>query len=828
MLDLVLASRPAPRRRGDSFRSRAPWIALAGGVLLSAACTRPAPAPNAIRLIDGFQAKFVEGGTGKTPPPLRRTEWKFDGPAPAPPPAAPGPAGSPPPPPAFPATRGWEAGPGIEGLAIRDGLLVGRTTAAIPLLHFERRTGLDNPDQVYAVEIRMRASAGTNLGVNSRPAATIDLKLELAQVPRLPWAMTSPLIAGNQIQTYTITPPAPISGSRLRHILIRPTDVAGAEFAIESVRVIFRREHLAEVPSGVSWQGLSDIFRETLVTRSPETVRIPLTLPSRPLFDLSIGTPEDGPVTFKVGVRRGSEETTVMTTTVTTPHRWQRRTVDLTPFAGAGVVLSLSASAEGTGALAFWGAPAVRQRVARDGAAAFPQGVILTQLDTLRTDHLDLYGYERSTAPTLTRLAQEGAHFRNAITQTSWTKAETPSIMTSLYPSTHGVFQIPDRLPASATTIAEIYRQAGYATASFSSTAFTGKLTNLHQGFEELHESESTVGKAGPKGSKTSREFVDRLLEWIGAHRDVPFFVYLHVFDPHAPYEPNRPYDTLWADPKGREEYARQQEAIKKTAKDAFMGQRGMATPEELVAAGVDPAAFIRYSKDWYDGSIRGMDTEIARLIEGLKEQGLADRSLVALYADHGEEFHDHGRMWHGQSVYGEMVRVPLVFWAPGRVPKGLKIEEPVELIDILPTLATMSGLPVPEGAQGQNMGPLLGAPGPAWKRRPPISEKQSLGGEDFPSAAESYAIMDGDWKLIHNVARPPEKPEFELFDFYKDPLDQKNVAAEHPDVVERLGKTLDAWHQMAKAARLKPDSETTKGMSKEQLDQLRTLGYVK
>ena len=86
------------------------------------------------------------------------------------------------------------------------------------------------------------------------------------------------------MQTYTITPPAPISGARIRHLLIRPTDAAGADFAIESVRLVFRREHLAGVPSGVSWQGLRDIFRETLVTRSPETVRFELTLPSRPVL----------------------------------------------------------------------------------------------------------------------------------------------------------------------------------------------------------------------------------------------------------------------------------------------------------------------------------------------------------------------------------------------------------------------------------------------------------------------------------------------------------------------------------------------------------------
>jgi arylsulfatase A-like enzyme len=178
------------------------------------------------------------------------------------------------------------------------------------------------------------------------------------------------------------------------------------------------------------------------------------------------------------------------------------------------------------------------------------------------------------------------------------------------------------------------------------------------------------------------------------------------------------------------------------------------------------------------------------------------------------------------------MMRVPLIFWGPGRVGKGVKVDETVQLIDIMPTLLELSGLKPPEAIQGQSLRPLLAGGGVAaasgWTRRPAVSEKQPSGDSDFPQAAESYAIADGNWKLIHNVARPPDKPEFELFDFYKDPLDQKNVAAEHADVVERLGKTLDAWHRMALQARLKPDSEETKGMTAEQLERLRSLGYVK
>ncbi|HEX5760340.1 MAG TPA: sulfatase [Thermoanaerobaculia bacterium] len=783
------------------------WLVVLCVAAAAAACRPSDPGgPAAIRLVDLFEEKLVSGSRAKAAAAPVRTEWTFgEGDA-----------------------RGWKAGPGVAGLAVRGGLLVGRTTTDFPIFHLERTSGLEDPDQLHAVEVRLRVSGGANLSVATRPGPVVDMAQEVGIARRVPWTITTPLLGGDSVQTYTIAPPAPVSGSRIRHLLIRPTDAAGAEFAVESVRLVFRREHLAGVPSGVSWQGLRDVFRETIVTRSPETVRFRVTLPSRPLLDLAVGTPEDEPVTFRVAARRAGEETALMTWSVTTPHRWERRVVDLGALAGQAVELSLAATAEKDGTMAFWGAPAVRQRAAATTAQASagpPQAVILIQGDTLRKDHLEVYGYGRKTAPTLTRLAKEGALFHHAITQTSWTKAATPSIMTALYPSTHGVHQIPDRLPASATTLAELYRQAGYATLSFSSVSFTGQLTNLHQGFEELHESESTAGRAGPRGAKTAREYVDRLLDWLDDHRDVPFFVYLHVFDPHSPYEPNHPYDTMWADPEGREEYLRQQEAIKKTVADAFMANRGMATPEELVAAGVDPAAFIRYSKDWYDGSIRGMDREIARLVERLREVGLGERAVIAFFSDHGEEFHDHGRMWHGQSVYGEMIRVPLIFWAPGRVPAGVEVEEPVQLIDVMPTLAELSGLAAPREVQGRSLGPLLGGKG--WKRRPVIAEKQPMGATDHPAASESYAIVDANWKLIHNVVRPPEKPEFELYDFYRDPLDQRDLAAAHPRVVERLAQALGGWRRTARAARLKPDSETAKGLSKEQLEQLRSLGYV-
>jgi arylsulfatase len=162
-------------------------------------------------------------------------------------------------------------------------------------------------------------------------------------------------------------------------------------------------------------------------------------------------------------------------------------------------------------------------------------------------------------------------------------------------------------------------------------------------------------------------------------------------------------------------------------------------------------------------------------------------------------------------------------------------VQEPAPLIDLMPTLLELAGRRKPEGLQGRSLRPLLvaeGAPpagGPlAWQARPVFAEKQPMGGSDHPNASESYAIVEGDWKLIHNVARPPEKPEFELFRFYEDPLDQRNLAAQQPAVVQRLAQRLGEWRRAARAARLKPDSELAKGLSAQQLERLRSLGYLR
>jgi arylsulfatase A-like enzyme len=782
------------------------------------ACQR-SPTPVAVHLIDVYKPGAVEGRAAPTQP-LPRTEWRFEGAS----------------------AKGWEAFHEVSGLVVRGGRLVGRATGDLPIVHFERTTGLEDKDVVHELEVRLRVSAGTNLSVSLAGAPKLDRDDALDYARNFPWDFKTPIVAGNEARTYTLRTPFSVPAARVRHIFIRPTDEANATFEVESFRIVFRREHLASVPSGVGWQGLSEIYRETIVARSPETARLRMVLPERPWLDLAVGTLEDGPVTFRLGVRRPGDkkEATLLTRTVTRPHRWENASVDLARFARRDVELSLSIAAERPGAIAFWGSPVVRARgplIAPTSRSVpqRPQGVILVWADTLRRDHLGAYGHTRPTSPNIDRLASEGTIFRDCIGQASWTKVATPSLFTSLYPTSHGVVDFFDRLPASAHTLAESYREAGYATLSMSSIPFTGKFTNLHQGFDEVHEGSSLPE---PESSKTAREYVDRLLPWLEAHRDVPFFVFLHVADPHDPYKPASPYDTLFADPARAEEHERQGKEVKKKVADALLRHMGsvMATREELLQAKVDPDAYVGHDRDWYDGSIRGMDAEIGRLAERLRQPDLYRRVLLAFTGDHGEEFLDHGRMFHGQSVYGEMNDMPLILWAPGRVRKG-DVNETVETIDVMPTLLEAGGLRVPEQVQGRSLWSLVTKPAAGGvvraddhgSSRPAISEKNvttTAAGAPPPRDTESFAVILGGFKLIHNTKRPPGRPEYELFDRRADPHDQKNVAAEHPEIVGRLSKELQAWHRKAQAARLKPDTAGA-AMSNEELERLRALGYI-
>lgn len=798
--------------------------------LAAVGCGPRRDAAVSLRLADLYKAEMV-ADRAPLPSPPPPSEWRFDGPTPSPAPTK------------NAATRGWDAISGVQGLALREGRLVGTAKDDLPIVHLERDVSQAGPDLVHEIQVRLRASAGTSLGVTANGSEKLDSDYVLDMGRHFEWDFTTPLVPGDEMRTYTMQARFSLPASRTRHLFIRPSDAKGAHFEIEFVRIVLRREHLASVASGLSWQGLSEVYHETLVGRSPETIGLELDLPQRPRLELSLGTIEDAPVRFRVSASQGGPEKSLLERTVTRSQRWEDVQIDLAAYAGKKVGLRFSLESERPGTIGLWGGPVVRSigRMPQPAVAKAtpPQGVILIWADTLRRDHTSVYGYKRPTTPHLERFAKEGVLFKDCVGQASWTKVATPSLMTSLYPTSHGVHDFFDRLSSSATTMAEVYRAAGYATLSFSSILFTGKFSNLHQGFETVHE-QGSVPSA--ESAKTARDYVDRLLPWLETHKELPFFVFLHVADPHDPFTPYPPYDSTWGDPAKREGHESQGKQLLKIIADPLLRHMGspMPTLDELKKAGIDPQAYTGHDQDMYDGSIRGMDEEIGRLLEAVHGLGLDEKTLVVFTSDHGEEWLDHGRTFHGQSVYGEMNNMSLIVRGPG-VPKGVVVQPTVQTIDIMPTLLAMSGLEAPKAAQGHSLVALMdgareaagtvhaeGAVPQDWKDVPAVSEKlvtTSTGGAPPPRDTESVALILGGYKLIHNVKRPGAKPEFELYDHAQDPLDHRDLAAERPDVVKRLGGELEAWKKRALAAQLKADS--TEGVSAEELEKLRALGYV-
>ena len=356
-------------------------------------------------------------------------------------------------------------------------------------------------------------------------------------------------------------------------------------------------------------------------------------------------------------------------------------------------------------------------------------------------------------------------------------------------------------------------------------------MSNLHQGVEVLHEEGSVALLEGLGPSKNAQTFTDRLLPWLELHQDTPFFVFLHVLDPHPPFETYAPYATQWADPAWRDEQYSEMDKVRPFISAGPWRQLAMAKRKELEQAGIDTERFVARELDWYDGSIRAMDAEVGRIFEKLRELKLDERTVVGFISDHGEEFLDHDMHFNSNNIYGEMTNVPLILWGPGRVPTGKVIDETVQSIDLAPTLIALSGLSIPDTMQGQSLVPLMSAEDPSWpkgwRRRPAISERTRSPEFRDPETANGVAIVWEGWKLIQNKERPEGYPEYELFDHREDPLNFVNVAADHPDKVEELKGHLEAWRKWVDARQLPTDAELTEAISSEELERLRSLGYV-
>jgi arylsulfatase len=364
------------------------------------------------------------------------------------------------------------------------------------------------------------------------------------------------------------------------------------------------------------------------------------------------------------------------------------------------------------------------------------RSLLLIVIDTLRRDHLPIYGYSRNTAPELARLAAEGAVF-DGLSTSSWTKPSVASILTGLHPLRHQAV-LADALPESALTLAEALDAQGFHTLAITSNAHISPSFGFGQGFDEF---DSLMKEFDSGALPRPRDLSRALLDRIEAIRH-PFFLYLHYLDPHAPYEP----DTTW-DGRPLPDRLRSRSPLK----GVDMQHRRFLER--------DPG-FLQDAVDLYDGEIRGVDADIGFVLGELRARGLLDGTLTVVTADHGEEFEEHGRMGHGKALYGEGVRVPLLFHGPGVTP-GLRGGR-ASVMDILPTSLELLGL-AGEGTDGVSHAAAL-----RDGRPPSDAQREFLLFLDLREVGRmgSLALEQGDDKLV--LSRFPHAKQ--LFDVSADP----------------------------------------------------------
>lgn len=435
----------------------------------------------------------------------------------------------------------------------------------------------------------------------------------------------------------------------------------------------------------------------------------------------------------------------------------------------------------------------------RPSAAPGSPNVLLISIDSLRADRLHCYGNPHETSPTLDQLAKEGARFETVIAPTSWTLPSHVSLFTGMPPSEHGVNFSNRRLGDDATTLPEILHRHGYETAGFVSSVYLERRYGFDQGFD--HFDDYSIPKASgtlERLGSSSAKIVSLVVRWLERRNDAadrPFFVFLHMWDVHLDYDPPPPYDKMF-DPD-------------------YAGPIHMASMrDKRIRPGMSQRD-LQHVKALYDGEIRNVDTQIGRLIAYLRDRGVLDRTIVAVTADHGDEWFEHGRFSHHQTLYDEVVRVPLIIRDPGEVPAATVVHSQVRLMDVAPTILSLAGVryaPFVETARrglARNLTPLFGGD----DRLPPVIAYGNL--ENRLVSAQTLKA-----KLIVNLVTGME----EIYDLASDPGETKNLASSLPaDYPLRvaLRKWRARWRDTAGFA------EKTK-LSGEDKARLRALGYLK
>jgi choline-sulfatase len=316
--------------------------------------------------------------------------------------------------------------------------------------------------------------------------------------------------------------------------------------------------------------------------------------------------------------------------------------------------------------------------------------VLLITIDSLRADHLHCYGYPRETSPQIDRLAAEGALFEAAISSSCWTLPAHASMFTGLAASVHGCEDTKHQLHSAHTTLAERLKNTGFATAAFVSSLLLDPIFGLSQGFGQyVHCTAPLPGNEVARTyGATSPTVVATVQGWLRQNTQRPFFLFVNFWDVHFDYTPPPPFDTTF-DPDYQGE----------------LTGAGFLTDPRINPN--MPQRDLDHLKALYDGEIAWVDQHVGQILDAFRAAGLLDSTVVILTSSHGTAFFEHGQKGHRNSLYDEVIRVPLLVRYPARVPAGQRYREQARGMDLLPTITDLLGMPSSD-LMGRSLAPLF------------------------------------------------------------------------------------------------------------------------
>lgn len=525
-------------------------------------------------------------------------------------------------------------------------------------------------------------------------------------------------------------------------------------------------------------------------------------------------SPGDTPVTFEVAIEGAAHRNTPLwrhTLSLRSTPPGEVR-LPLGVDAGAAVRVSLRLLTDGL-AWGAWRAPRVLGEGSADLLAPAPPApewdrnsgdlrralagcnVLFVILDAAAARRFSVYGYSRKTTPEIDRIAAEGVVFERAYTPAVYTRAAMASAWTSRYPD-EGMSRDDLRLPAGRLTLAELLEANAVETVGWVANPNAGVAAGLERGFGEFHGVYTQVGRPG--GAVRADALAQRFVSWLTSPRRRRFFAYVHFREPHFPYDPPPPFDTLFGPDGPLPRHAREDKSWTIRVSQG----RSQATADEL-----------DHLRRLYDGNLAFADAQLGALRRALEATGTWERTVVIVSADHGEELFEHGFIGHNEQLYQETTWIPLVMRFPkGAGPAGARVNALVDLLDVAPTIGDVFAVPGQWGAgqafQGRSLLPVaLGAPGK------PATVSRSI------MKRPSYALTDGRFKLIYDIRRDAH----ELFDLARDPGELDDLGQRDP---LRLAAFREALYRFI-LDRAGGGESAAPPLSPEELEQLKALGYI-